>query len=401
MTMAKIKIRFRPSLVQGREGAVYYQITHRRVTRQISSGYGIFPREWDSKGAAVVLAGCGSARYDYLASVRLRIFEDVGRIGGIIAALEESGEIFTADMVAELYRRGCADGFMAFARKTVMNLRHEGKLRTAENYTSALNSFARFRGNLGDVPVREVNSALMAAYEDWLSSAGICRNTSSFYMRNLRAIWNRAPECGAGQCGNPFRHVYTGIGKTVKRAVPVNAIRRIRDMSLEGGYGFARDIFMFSFYTRGMSFVDMAYLRKSDLRNGVLSYRRRKTGQRLLIKWERQMQEIVDRYDIPGSPYMLPIIRENGKDAWMQYKNAAHLVNRKLKRVGLRLDIPVPLTTYVARHAWASIAKSKNVPLSVISEAMGHDSENTTRIYLASLDTTDVDKANMIVLKSL
>lgn len=180
MTMAKIKIRFRPSLVQGREGAVYYQITHRRVTRQISSGYGIFPREWDSKGAAVVLAGCGSARYDYLASVRLRIFEDVGRIGGIIAALEESGEIFTADMVAELYRRGCADGFMAFARKTVMNLRHEGKLRTAENYTSALNSFARFRGNLGDVPVREVNSALMAAYEDWLSSAGICRNTSSF-----------------------------------------------------------------------------------------------------------------------------------------------------------------------------------------------------------------------------
>ena len=217
----------------------------------------------------------------------MRIFEDVGRIGGIIAALEESGEIFTADMVAELYRRGCADGFMAFARKTVMNLRHEGKLRTAENYTSALNSFARFRGNLGDVPVREVNSALMAAYEDWLSSAGICRNTSSFYMRNLRAIWNRAPECGAGQCGNPFRHVYTGIGKTVKRAVPVNAIRRIRDMSLEGGYGFARDIFMFSFYTRGMSFVDMAYLRKSDLRNGVLSYRRRKTGQRLLIKWER------------------------------------------------------------------------------------------------------------------
>ena len=90
MTMAKIKIRFRPSLVQGREGAVYYQITHRRVTRQISSGYGIFPREWDSKGAAVVLAGCGSDRYDYLASVRLRIFEDVGRIGGIIAALEES-----------------------------------------------------------------------------------------------------------------------------------------------------------------------------------------------------------------------------------------------------------------------------------------------------------------------
>ena len=88
-------------------------------------------------------------------------------------------------------------------------------------------------------------------------------------------------------------------------------------------------------------------------------------------------------------------------DARNQYKNAAHLVNDKLKKIGRQLGLAIPLTSYVARHAWASIAKSKNIPISTISEAMGHDSENTTRIYLASLDTSVVDKANSLILKSL
>lgn len=113
------------------------------------------------------------------------------------------------------------------------------------------------------------------------------------------------------------------------------------------------------------------------------------------------MQEIIDKYDFPETPYLLPIIKNTGTDEWRQYKNAAHLVNDKLKKLGERLELPIPLTSYVARHAWASIAKSKNIPVSTISEAMGHDSENTTRIYLASLDTSVVDKANSLILNSL
>ena len=113
------------------------------------------------------------------------------------------------------------------------------------------------------------------------------------------------------------------------------------------------------------------------------------------------MQEIIDRYDTQGSPYLLPIIRDMEVDGRKQYKKTAHLVNQKLKKLGMRLGVSIPLTTYVARHAWASIAKSKNISLSVISEAMGHDSENTTRIYLASLDTSLVDKANSLILNSL
>ena len=174
------------------------------------------------------------------------------------------------------------------------------------------------------------------------------------------------------------------------------------DFSMNPTFDFARDMFLISFYTRGMSFVDMAYLRKKDLQNGVLSYRRRKTGQQLLIKWEKCMQEIVDKYDTSQSNYLLPIIKPFGEiDERKQYIYAAHNINRCLKIIGKELGLSVSLTLYVARHAWASIAKSKNVPLSVISEGMGHDSEATTRIYLASLDTVAIDEANSMILKSL
>ncbi len=150
-----------------------------------------------------------------------------------------------------------------------------------------------------------------------------------------------------------------------------------------------------------MSFVDMAFLKKKDLQNGILTYRRNKTGQQLFIKWEKPMQELIDKYDTSDTPYLLPIIRNSSVDEWHQYPNAAHRINRNLKQIGKQIGLSIPLTTYVARHAWASIAQSKNVSLSVISEALGHDSEQTTRIYLASLDTSVVDKANSLILKSI
>ena len=189
----------------------------------------------------------------------------------------------------------------------------------------------------------------------------------------------------------------------MKRAVSMTVIRQIRDLELRfsSSMDYARDIFMFSFYTRGMSFVDMAFLKKKDIRNGILSYRRHKTNQQLFIKWEKPMQEIVNKYNTVDTPYLLPIIKNIGKNERRQYINAAHLINRKLKMIGELLNLNVTLTTYVARHAWASIARSKNISISVICEAMGHDSENTTKIYLASLDTSAVDNANSLIINSL
>lgn len=290
----------------------------------------------------------------------------------------------------------------AFMQEVVTSLKKLGKIRTSETYTATLNSFRRFRkGN--DVPLDKMTSDLMLAYEAYLRKNGITPNSSSFYMRNLRAVYNRAVEKEMTPQQFPFKHVYTGVDKTVKRAVPIKVIKKLKrmDLSLTPPLEFARDMFLFSFYTRGMSLVDMAYLRKNDLANGILSYRRRKTKQLLIVKWEKPMQEIIDKYDTSDSIYLLPIIKNSRTEERMQYIYAGHKINRNLKIVGQGLGLPMPLTMYVARHAWASIAKSKNIPLSVISEGMGHDSETTTRIYLASLDNIAIDNANSLILKSL
>lgn len=140
-----------------------------------------------------------------------------------------------------------------------------GKERTAETYKTALNSFIRFRCVKGDVPLKNLDSSLIMEYESYLKSRGICPNSSSFYMRNLRAMYNRAVDKEIIQQKNPFKHVYTGIDKTVKRAISIKSIRQIRDLDLVKypSSDYARDMFLFSFYTRGMSFVDMAYLKKN------------------------------------------------------------------------------------------------------------------------------------------
>lgn len=283
----------------------------------------------------------------------------------------------------------------------IAQLRKLGQLRTSETYLSALRSFMLFR-EWRDLSLNRLTSEMMLEYEAWLQTRGVSMNTVSFYMRILRALYNRAIESGIAKQHYPFKHVYTGVGKTLKRAVSINDIRRIKklDLSARPALDFARDMFLFSFYTRGMSFVDMAYLKKTDLHEGVIHYRRRKTGQMLHIRWERCMQHIVDKYPDNGTCYLLPIICAEGNDR-RQYQNAMRLVNCRLKRVAVLAGIHVRLTMYVSRHSWASIARSMHIPISVISEGMGHDSEATTQIYLASLDPAIIDRANGHILRLL
>lgn len=399
--MATIKIKFRPSSANAGEGTIYYQIIHNRVARQIKTGYRVMSSEWEQFYSEPPAAS--SKQAIRLAALRRKVAEDTAKLEGIITSLEQKGTIYTSDDVVTAFLQpdnGTAT-FFSFMRSEIFRMKKLGRHGIAEAYSTSLNSFVRFREGM-DIPLSALDADIAGAYEAWVKEEGVSRNTSSFYMRNLRAVYNRAVKKGLTPQRDPFREVYTGIDKTVKRAVPLSVIKRMKtlDLSLYPMEELARDMFLFSFYTRGMSFVDMAYLKKKDVQNGILSYRRRKTGQLLSIHWEKCMAEIAEKYDTEDSYYLLPLIREP-HEYRKQYRNASHLINNKLKLISKRLKLSVPLTMYVARHAWASIARSKNIPLSVISEGMGHDSENTTRIYLASLDTTVVDKANRLILKAV
>jgi integrase len=283
----------------------------------------------------------------------------------------------------------------------IAQLRLRGKLRTAETYQTALNSFRKFRKGR-DIPLADISSNELLAYEAALRNKGNCPNTTSFYMRILRAVYNTAVELGLICQKYPFKQVYTGISKTIKRAIPLKYLKRLKRLNLpeRTSLALARDLFLFSFYTRGMAFVDMAYLRRRDLKCGSITYCRRKTGQLLNIKIEECAQEIIDRYYNPVSEYIFPIIKRHGGE-YRQYRNALRLINLRLKELGVLIGTPINLTTYVGRHSWGSAAKRSSIPVSVISESLGHNSERTTLIYLASLDTSLLDRANAKILNQL
>lgn len=300
-------------------------------------------------------------------------------------------------------REPVVNGYLfPFMRETIAQLESLGKIRTSETYRSALSSFMRFRKGK-DIQISDITDNVLVSYEGTLKLSGLSSNTTSFYMRILRAVYNRAVRLGIAKQEYPFKYVYTGVDKTRKRSIDISTVSVLAELDLSNNpsAAFARDMFLFSFYTRGMSFVDMAYLRKSDLSNGVLTYKRRKTGQIMFIRWEDCMEKIVSYYNCHDSPYLLPIITSSEHNERSQYINMSHKINHALKTLGDKLGLAAPLTMYVARHTWANAARQKMIPLSVISEGMGHKSENTTRIYLSSLNSDLIDNANRKIIRLL
>ncbi|MGN0281370.1 MAG: tyrosine-type recombinase/integrase [Prevotella sp.] len=274
----------------------------------------------------------------------------------------------------------------------------KGRKRSAEAYQSAYNSFMAFRNNK-DLYFYEIKAPMLQKYQLWLKKKGLTMNSISFYMRILRTAYIHAVVENLTTDAHPFRNVYTGIAKTTKRSVTLDDMKRIRNFKTnDANVAFARDMFLFSFYTRGMSFVDMSYLRKSDIVNGVLHYARKKTGQSIEIEWTEELQELVERNPSSNDIYLLPIIQKiNGKDR-NQKRYRQTIVNANLKTISKDLNLPIPLTMYVARHTWASLARDKGIPLKTISLAMGHESEKTTQIYLKNLDLKAVDRANREII---
>lgn len=410
--MASIKVKFRPSTVADHEGTIYYQIIHDRKVRQLLTDYHVYPAEWDESRSNVARFKSYDRKL-LLTSIRECIRRDTNRLLRIVRLMDDKEIIYSAsDVVEEFERYSREYSLFNYMESVIIKLRKNGKVRTSETYTATLRSFKNFLKSrtsdseilpTDDIMLDCVTSEIMEAYEAWQRQRGLSANSISFYTRILRAVYNRAVEEGITDNRSPFRHVYTGVDKTVKRALPLSVIKRIRllDLSMSSSLDYARDMFMMSFMLRGMSFIDMAYLKKKDLSDGYLTYRRRKTGQKLTIEWTAEMQAILDKYPANPSDYLLPIIRGNSLNERHTYRNVGYNINRNLKTIARRVGVTIPLTLYVARHSWASAAQSKGIPVSIISEGMGHGSESTTRIYLAGLDTTRVDRANSLILRSL
>ena len=398
--MTSIKLKFRPSTTPGKEGSIVFQLIYGRTVRRITSRYKIFAGEWNGEVGRIALPTPSSPRYAHLVSVESALQWELNRLQRMV---QESVPV-NLDEIAANFSSGIdvMDSVFNFIRRQIHHKEQIGKVRSSETYRSMLNSFTCFRKGV-DLTFDMMDGMLMELYEAWMRKCGLTRNSTSFYMRILRTNYKLAVEKGVTPDRHPFRKVYCGIDKTVKRSLPFSEIKKISalDLSRKPSMDFARDMFMFSFCTRGMSFIDMAYLKKADLNNGCLAYRRKKTGQLMMIEWTKQMQDIIDKYKSDGTSYLLPIItREDGSER-RQYQNQMRKTNRLLKDIANRAGLPMPLSMYYARHSWATIARGRDVPLAVISEGLGHDSETTTQIYLDSIKSSEVDKVNRMILEGL
>lgn len=396
--MATIKVKLRLSTVPGKAGTIYYQLTHRREIRQITTAIRLHPEEWNA-AAEQVADSTESATM-----IQNRIDSDRMLLLRIIRQLDDSGKPYGVGNIIRLYDSpDCR--VLAFMRKQIAQLQECNRLGTAKNYERAWSSFAHYlRGE--DLPFTSMTELLIDSYNAYLIRRGIVRNSISFYMRILRAVYNKAVRLRLVEQTYPFHNVYTGVDRTRKRAVDEQLISQLHKLELSAGsaLALARDLFIFSYCTRGMAFVDVAYLKKTDIRDGAIHYTRRKTGQQLCIRIEPGIRSIIDRYaDAAGAfPYLFPILTtEEPAQAYDQYQAAINNYNRMLCKLSKMLPDECRLTSYTSRHSWATAARNHNVPISVISAGLGHVSEYTTQIYLTMLENSVIDAANRSIISHL
>lgn len=290
-------------------------------------------------------------------------------------------------------------GFLAEANSLVERLKPTLSPSTIGNYSTALRSLKAYLGR--DIAVGQLDQQTFKGFERWLLDKQVCLNTVSCYMRSLRSLLRRL--CGA-EGSKAFGSVYTGRAKTEKRAVGEADIASLKAVRLKAS-SFAclvRDLFLFSFYALGMPFVDLAFLRKSQIRDGQLVYQRHKTGQRIVVRLEPCMTEIINRYQTDDTDYVFPLIRSADADkAYREYQQKLGAYNRALKQLAKEAGIESRLTSYTPRHTWASIAFCHNVDLPVISKGLGHANPHTTLTYIRQINDNRLEEANRSILQNI
>ena len=378
-----------------------FQVIHNRRKKLLYTGYRMKEEVFD-ESEGKIMNGVGST---FTATEVVKMNRELrkmrNQIDIRIRQLERTREEFTVEDI--LTQNAFGTGKSQFYLLRYINAQIERKqelkkVGMAAAYKSTRSSLAKFIGR-PDVRMSEVDLAFVRRYEDFLYSNGASGNTVSYYLRNLRSLYNQAVTDGYHPHGEyPFAKAQTRPAKTVKRALSRTDMQNLADLNLENEpeLEFTRDLYLFSFYAQGMAFVDIVLLKKTDICNGVLTYSRHKSKQLIRIVVTPQMQGVIDKYNTENE-YLFPIISGEYASGYQQYRLALGRINRHLKKIAVVADIKVPLTTYTARHTWATLARDYGAPISVISAGLGHTSEEMTRVYLKDFDVSMLNQVNSIV----
>ena len=374
---------------------VVLQIIKDRRKKLIFLGHYVKPEHWDSDENMPTSKHPNSVRLKNILRAKLTEADKV------ILDFEERKKPFTVeDIVNKLVAPENSDMLFAFGERIVEKLENLNQIGNSKVYEHTINVFKEFREEK-DVSLKHIDQKMLEGFREFLIKRKCKVNSISVHLRTLRAIYNRAiKEKAVSEELYPFKNFKISTETTKKRAIKKEDIDKITNLDLTSSPDliYARDLFLFSFYLRGMSFIDVAFLQVKDIIGDRLYYTRKKTRQKFSIKITEKAWEIIKKYNdlSDEKSYIFPILQRKGEE-YLDYKNAMRLTNKKLKKLSKMAKLSETISTYTARHSWATIAKRSGIPTAIISEGLGHDSEETTQIYLDSFENEVLDQANELI----
>lgn len=295
--------------------------------------------------------------------------------------------------------------FNEFMDNTIEELKAEDRYGTAHIYQSTLNSFSEFL-KTETIYFHQLNKVILKQYENHLRNKHLSWCTVSTYMRILRGAYNKAVEANLVQ-HNPylFKHVHTGIKNDTKRALEAEDMNKLLNVELTkelpADLQECRVWANLMFQLRGMPFVDLAHLHKSDLNGNMISYLRRKTGTKIEVEVPPAAMELIRKYQTTDadSPYLFPILsgKKEGEDLYTEYQQALRTLNYNLRRLAVRCGVAAKVSSYTTRHTWATLAKYCNFSDQLISDAFGHSSVKVTEGYMKSFKNEELKRANNVI----
>lgn len=389
-----------------KRGNVYpikLRVVLNRRPLDIGLGFSVLEKDWDADGQQVKTTSKTVENINRLNSI---IAKKKQKLLDLLIRFQDEGKLETltlAEIKKHLVSKNAEVTVFTFADEIVNELKLAGKFGNASVYENLRRSISTFT-NGKDTPLKQINFSWLKKYEAWFLSKGNSVNGLSANLRTLRALYNRAiKQKLIDQDYYPFNDYSVKYQATRKRAITGADLELVKQYEpVTERQKRAKQYFLLSFYLMGASFVDIAFLKVKDIRGGRIEYKRRKTGRLHSILISPPLQAMLDPL-IEGKgkeDFILNVVKSS--DPQKQWENARYelgRVNKSLKEIGVACGIEAPLTSYVARHSYATVAKYKGVPTAVISEALGHKTEDVTQVYLDSFDKEVLDKYHTMIIE--
>jgi integrase/recombinase XerD len=401
MTSVKVLL-YTSKILKNGEHPVILRLTKDRKQKKISLGFNCSTDQWDDNN------NHPKKKHPLHKEMSIMIDSVRNKANREILNLENEGKDYSLEELANILqadKKRKSITIFDYFEETIVKKEEAGKVGYANAFVEALQKLKTFRGGK-DLEFSDVTFILLKQYEDWLIAQKLMPNTVFYYLRTLNTLLGYAKKEGLVKPDYyPFKDFgfakYRNV-KTKKRAISKEDMISIiqLDLNLESRISRSRDFFVFSYYCGGINFVDMAHLKWRDIVKGRLMYNRQKTGEDYNMVLLPPAQKILDFFRETNftreDSHIFPILSEFHKSP-QQMKDRIHKVNRQtnedMKEIAKMLGITENITTYVARHSFATIQRKSGTSTAMISELMGHDSEKTTRIYLDSFGNDVLDEA--------